>query len=216
MPRRSYKKKRSNKVYGYTSQAVGPPTLLRKLRYCTRVNLDAGIGSAAVHNFKANGLYDPDSTGLGHQPLGFDQYMLMYDHFKVIGSKISVEFSASANNTTTTNRVIGAIYLDDDITALTDIEHAIEQGLTSYKVINSGLGIKPTSISRKYSSKVFNFNKKDSAELVGTAAADPADTAFFKIMVQALEAADNPSGVSALVVIDYIVLFSERKTLTQS
>lgn len=40
--------------------------------------------------FSGNGCYDPDITGVGHQPRAFDQLMGLYDHYYVIGSQIEV------------------------------------------------------------------------------------------------------------------------------
>lgn len=42
-----------------------PSKLMVKLRYCQTFTLNAGIGSYAVQEFRANSLYDPDFTGGG-------------------------------------------------------------------------------------------------------------------------------------------------------
>ena len=34
----------------------------------------------------------PNHTGVGHQPLYFDQLMTIYNHYIVIGAKITVKF----------------------------------------------------------------------------------------------------------------------------
>ena len=44
------------------------------------------------NQFVANGAFDPNLTGVGHQPRGFDQFMAGYETFTVTGSKISVNF----------------------------------------------------------------------------------------------------------------------------
>ncbi len=75
---------------------------LVKMRYFADVELDPGAGAMAAHIFSANGLFDPDITGVGHQPYSFDQWMAVYDHYHVVGAKISVTFlstqEAAANN----------------------------------------------------------------------------------------------------------------------
>jgi hypothetical protein len=56
------------------------------LRYSQEVPLHASAGVAVSYVFRANDLYDPDYTGTGHQPLGFDQLCLFYKRFFVTKS----------------------------------------------------------------------------------------------------------------------------------
>lgn len=45
--------------------------------------------------FNLLSLYDPDTTGVGHQPIGFDQLMgSMYDHYTVTRAQIRVQFAS--------------------------------------------------------------------------------------------------------------------------
>ncbi len=69
------------------------------LLYTDEINLDPGVaGVAAYHSFRANDCFDPDETGVGHQPRGFDQIIPMYEHFTVIGSKMKATFMATVIN----------------------------------------------------------------------------------------------------------------------
>jgi len=71
-----------------------PKTLRVKFPYADEIFLTPGL-SGAYHLFRANDLYDPDYTATGHQPLGFDQYMLFYQHFVIVSSKIVVQMIGS-------------------------------------------------------------------------------------------------------------------------
>ncbi len=208
--KRPYKKQKKF-TSSYTRLATGPKTLVRKLRYVTRTSIDAGaVGAASNLWIRANGMFDPEVAIGGHQPLGFDQYMALYDHFKVVKSKISVTFLQS-----TSPRIIGSIYLDDDTTANLDIGNMIEQGLTSWAVVASG-DVKPTTISKWFVSKDFFSGKQHSAELLGSDTSDPAEGAFFNISVAGLDPAADPASTNVLIVVDYYVSFSERTTLVSS
>lgn len=55
-------------------------------------------GLAANWTFRANGMYDPDYTGTGHQPLGFDQMMPFYQKYTVIGAKITVDIENTSSS----------------------------------------------------------------------------------------------------------------------
>lgn len=206
-------RRRSGKI-GFTKVATGPPSLVRKLRYSSAVLLQP---STAAYNyfFSANGMFDPDITGTGHQPLGFDQYMSLYDHYKVLESKITVEFCGPTDGATS-NTMIYAIYLDDDASAITDVLQAIEQGNTVWKAAQP-TQVKPYKLTKKFKNNSFFASKKTSAEVVGTASANPSEQAYFNVIASPMAAGvDNPTDFFCLVTIDYTVQFSEKKTLAQS
>jgi len=48
--------------------------------------------SIGEYTYRCNGLFKPDGPNVGHQPIGFDQYMLMYNHYVVTSARISVTF----------------------------------------------------------------------------------------------------------------------------
>lgn len=50
--------------------------------------------------FALNNIYDPDTTGTGHQPYGFDQWMSFYYRYTVFASSIRL---TAITTTTTTN-----------------------------------------------------------------------------------------------------------------
>ncbi len=62
-----------------------------KLRYVEVISMNAGAGGTTSHTFSANGMFDPNITGVGHQPIGFDQYMKAYQHYSVVKSNITVK-----------------------------------------------------------------------------------------------------------------------------
>jgi hypothetical protein len=49
-------------------------------------------GAPTNYIYSCNNLYDPNVTGVGHQPRGFDQLMALYDHFVVISAVAEVTF----------------------------------------------------------------------------------------------------------------------------
>lgn len=201
----------------FTRYPTGPNTLVRKLRYVESVVLNGGASVAAAnHFFSANGLFDPNITGTGHQPMAFDQYIAMYDHYKVLSSKMTIHPLANPSASTADNQQIVLIYLDDDITAITNINNMIEQGQTSYMVINSGASAPPKLTSKSFNSKTFFSNRLSGDSLLGTGSANPVEQAFYNISTAALNGTGDPVSLAVLVVIDYVVSFSERKTLGSS
>jgi len=66
------------------------------LKY-SQLNNSNGVLNDQVFNL--NSLQDPDRTGGGHQPLGFDQYSAFYSKYKVFKAKITVQAASSTGNT---------------------------------------------------------------------------------------------------------------------
>jgi len=117
------------------------------------------------------------------------------------------------------NSASGCIFsnlcLSDDVAVATDITTLMEYGLGTSRM---GQGYAANSLSRlvaKYSAKKF-FNVKDvkdNLDRIGSAiGSNPTDPAFYNLTIQS-----EPSmTVELLVLIEYIVLFSEPKELPQS
>ncbi len=50
------------------------------------------VGNGVTYTYALNGLYDPNTTGVGAQPIGFDQFSALYTLFRVVAIDLSVEF----------------------------------------------------------------------------------------------------------------------------
>jgi len=199
-----------------------PKTTMVRLRYVDYCTLDAGAGTCAQAIFKANGCYDPRTAVGGHQPMGFDQWSTFYNHYVVVGSKIRAHLG-TGGVTTPINGAIFGINLNDDVTMSTDVTTIMEQGLTKYNKQNfsphagSGKGFVATKTFS--SKKFFNItNVTDNINRVGApTTADPTDLANYIVWFGAPpgDLTDMVS-VNATIIIEYLVIFSEPRDLTQS
>jgi len=64
-----------------------------KFQYSDMIAVSSlAFGTYQGHAFNGNGLYDPDDTGTGHQPRGFDQIKALYRTYRVTASSIRVRF----------------------------------------------------------------------------------------------------------------------------
>lgn len=67
------------------------PKVLTKLTYCDTKTITPGTGMAN-HVFSMNNLYDPDYTGVGHQPAFRDEWANIYGHYRVLAAHVRVSF----------------------------------------------------------------------------------------------------------------------------
>lgn len=191
-----------------------------KLKINTRyvelaVVLSPGVaGVAGTHIFSANGLFDPNITGTGHQPIGFDETMAMFDHYTVIGTKIRVEFL----NMDPTNQMICGITLVDSSSANPDIRVQIENGQTRYKQLgphgeaNDKMTIRHTASPSRFLGRP-NIMSED--DLRGSASANPVEQLFFHVWAAPNSSVDATT-VECLVQLDYIAILTEPKRLALS
>ncbi len=205
--------RRRRTVASYVDRGVTSLTLIRKLPYFTAINIDSA-GAPANHVFSANGCFDPDITGVGHQPLGFDQYMALYDHYKVLSSVITVDF-LPATTAALNNQMFCGVILVDDVTPNGSLQNIIENN-AAYATVTSGAGAKATRVKNKFDiATYFKSRAKGANVLIGSSTANPTEGAFFHVW-----AAPCSSGDAALlcvgVKIEYIVQFSEATIVAQS
>lgn len=58
-----------------------PQRYICKMKYC-ETNVSGALNGQYVYNI--NSVYDPDRTGIGHQPYGFDNLANLYNRYRVI------------------------------------------------------------------------------------------------------------------------------------
>lgn len=139
------------------------------------VTLNPGAaGGAASYVFAANGLYDPNISGAGHQPMGFDQLMALYNQYVVIGGYIKITFS---NTDATNSQVIGVIMKDSPSTS-TDPRSYIEwgNGVWSSVAPRTGGPSEKTLIHKFDIAKFANQDIFNEQSFTGSAASNPANT----------------------------------------
>jgi len=116
---------------------VFPPTRMATLLYCEHFTMTTNavsVDTSSEQDFRANSVYDPDSTGLGHQPMYFDQLAAIYKQYIVHKCEIEVEF----HNPTADGMVVGLAFGPNSHTSLTVSELMERPNCVLTTVSNSG------------------------------------------------------------------------------
>jgi len=192
--------------------------------YDYQKSISGAAGIYAQANWSCNGMYDPDITGSGHQPLGFDQMMTLYNHFTVLNSKITV----NAQNITADAVKMG-ILVNPDTSAPSSVVAGIENG--NVRTIILG-GVTSTAANLIETTKQFgklnlqldvasNFGRKTQRELVdddqltGTAGSNPAEQSYYTIF--GYTPFSNTTWTCNFdILIEYDAIFWEPKKLSAS
>lgn len=91
--KKSYKKNYNNFKTAFNKNYPFPPVKLYHLRYNADLTLSSPVASGQFgteHVFRLNSLFDPDKTGTGHQPYGFDALAVAYNRYKVVGATVEI------------------------------------------------------------------------------------------------------------------------------
>lgn len=209
---------RARRLLSFTTAPV-PLRMATKFKYVSEFTLNPGAaGTAGVHVFSANGLYDPDLTGIGHQPRGFDQLMSMYDHYTVLGSKITVSFMHSTG--VLYNNMSVGITLKDASSVETDKNEYQEARVTNFLVLPGSTTTDQAlvrTLSMKSSTKNFLGiqHPMSSAVCRGTIAANPTEQCYFHCWAAPYGATDEQV-LQCSVQIEYLAVLTEPQQPTQS
>lgn len=191
-----------------------------QLYYDSNFTLSGITGLMATHVFSANGLYDPDITTTGHQPIGFDQMMLSYEHYSVIRSKITIGF---VNNSSYAVRA--GIYLSPDNTPITDPRQLMENGLVKHVILDAKGGastdpgvsgrVKTVTLDcdvRKYFGKQ-RYSQLLEPQYSGSVSSDPVEGVYFMVFAYSSHTGVATSQVLFDATLSYDTIYTEPRKL---
>jgi len=199
-----------------------------KLRYIQQVQLNpaATAGSVAWIYYSANSINSPNigqspnvSYSASHQPLGHDQWSTVYNHYLVLGSKMSVQLIPNNSVSPFLAGGLATLMLQDTATSIIVASTVMESGRATYKNIAPN-GTGPYRLRKSCSvKKFFNVrNLKDNIDNYGSLfGSNPAEQAYYNLQFFPTDTTvTGVLGPMCLVTIDYVVLMTGPKDLSQS
>lgn len=191
------------------------PTLRAKLIYSEYYTVNPGAGGAAgTYIFSANGLYDPNITGVGHQPTGFDQIMAIWGEYVVVGSTIKTYFRCPESQ----QPALVGIAVRRDTSTSVDMRQYIENGEIEYtkcEGYDAG-GQSIAMVKYKCDMRQAKTNVLTDPDFFGTAAANPPEQRYYHIIIQAYDATSDLQTWQMWTEIEYDVIFRDRITTNLS
>jgi hypothetical protein len=189
-----------------------------KLVYYERLVANATSGSLWQYQFVGNSCYDPNYTGTGGQPDGFDQYALFYGRYRVLASKFSL---MPANVGTGVANQAAVVYLEarPSSTTASAITNVFSNPYHTFQIVNfsSNMGQRPLT---RYmtEARIFGDNKSrvhTDDVLTAATSASPVLQWFWNIGLQSVDQATTVTGVMYCKV-TYYVEFYERRLLADA
>lgn len=195
-----------------------PKTFATTLRYHELVFLNPSAGAVGLYVFRANSCFDPNYTGTGHQPMGWDQLSSMFAHYCVVSSRIKAVFAPVAVETALT---VAGIQLGADQSVTGAWPVITEQALTNwtpFQGVGSGTVPKLPVVRQKFEAREF-FGVKDPnsvREIGALVTTNPVDGAYFNIFLQSADQSSDPQNTNIIIDMEFDVVFSEREEVPGS
>lgn len=215
------KRRATTKVRSVVPIGLGfPKKILITHKYCETGIITNMTGVMNKYLFKCNGMYDPNQTGGGHQPIYFDQMSALYNHYCVIGSRIRVTFGMYPGQSGFGNYRCGLFISDTANPAgITNFNDIAEQGSARWKFLSGDVTtgqMDQRSLTDKWSAKKY-FGKGVLAndELQGTGSTDPTELSYYYLAVEPISDTVTES-LQFAVEIDYIAVWKELKPIGAS
>lgn len=181
------------------------------LTYSTWCTILCSTGAYAQYIFSCNGLYDPDHTGTGHQPLYFDQLLNIYNYYTVLSSKISVSIVSPPGAS------MGVVLFKDDdtTTGVTDCSQALERKGCVYRACESTSFPGSGTLRNSWrANATFPGDPTSRAEFQGSNISNPTEQTFFVIGAENRNL--ETTSYTFLVKIEYNTVFDELRSITPS
>ena len=80
---------------------------ITSMKYSQTFTISSALG--AVQRFNLNNIYDPDRTGVGHQPYGYDQLGAIYNRYRVIACHWAINVYPSTGTAQCVSRLYQAM-----------------------------------------------------------------------------------------------------------
>lgn len=210
------RRKRNSPVVRFNrGVSVTPDAIFVKLRFVTGLSINGT--SIASRVFRGNSAFDPDFTGVGSQPFGFDEWSALYNRYEVYASAISVH----ARSEQATVSSLSMISLTPSLTSVIPASgfDVIGEARTRKRMLQHITGGPPTFIKSFMSTrKMFGASKSyvNNTDFSATAGLNPNQVWFWHLVIQQVTGAATAVDSECFIEITYYLKWFERTPLARS
>ncbi len=208
--RRVRRKRRSNPTTTIIRAPSGfPDKLLVKLKYPFEWN--PALSFEEEYVFRGNGAQDPEFTGVGAQPIGYDEWSSFYDSYRVFASKIKIMASNETPNTDVTFSVYPHVSSTGDTTNAVWANAYVRQKTVTNERPTTIVSYMKTSKIKGRPDLIVTVEDSFGASTSGV----PAQQWYWHVQFEA-NSSVNMVKVYARIIITYYIQFDARKFLSIS
>jgi hypothetical protein len=126
-------------TFANSRKHLWPAKFRAKLRYVDARAISITGGAMAYYTYELNNLYDPDLTGVGHQPMGFDQLMGttsvngFYEH--CYAENVELDLHATFAGSSNIPTVVGVLLSPESTLTPVEYEQMVEAG-ANYRILS--------------------------------------------------------------------------------
>lgn len=191
-----------------------PGSMRTKLKYVVNDTMSSASGGVDQRFYRAGGAYDPEFAIGGHQPMYYDQYSVLYNHYIVHGSTIKVTISPQGS-TAWANPGYMVLHGDDNAIDGGSVFTIMERARSRHTLIPQfGTDGVVHHLNMAYDKNKIFKNFKN-AELQASTAALPTDDWYFGLTWQS-GGTTGTLTCAILVEIVYDIEFFEPKEVSAS
>lgn len=196
---------------------TAPPAIRLRIKFAQRSALVCTSGVRAVQIWSMNGLFDPDFTGSGLQPEGFDEWMALYEQYRVIKSKITITLAVLG--TTAPTSAFRAILMPATTTVAETTMDDAAASIYAQEIVSMGVTNPTKKLSKCMSVATVRGVRPqsvmDEASYAGNSFGNPTYGAYWHLYVEPVDAFSTVT-VYAFTEIEYYVDFFEREAAALS
>lgn len=197
-------------IFNLTNKYGFPRSIITKLRYCDTISLTSTTGAVGSYVFRINSCFDPDLTGVGHQPLYYDQFAAIYNYYNVNGAKITFKVS----NVDNVPAVVG-VTKSPNGSLSSVLSTNMEDTDSVHQVIGQGIGGRPYVELFSTYSMAMDKTISDTSETRAAVGSNPAQSFYIALYLRSLNGTSSVT-VNFTVEIDFTVQFEELTNIAGS